>query len=80
MGKKKAAKKAADPRNEVLGRSLGVPTDFFNVSTDGGRYLAKVVSLHDTKKEMVWMRFAQAGYADADDRQEKERPAGDYLQ
>ena len=58
MVKKKSGKKAVDPRQEVVGRSLGVPTDFFNVHTDGGRYLAKIASVHATKKDMVWMRFA----------------------
>jgi hypothetical protein len=36
----------------------------FNVQIDGARYLARVTSLHKTKKEMVWFKFAQAGYGD----------------
>ena len=56
-GKEKAA---ADPRQPVVGRWLGVPTDFFNVATDGRRYLARISMVHATKTEMVRMRFAQA--------------------
>mmetsp|Transcript_49898 Transcript_49898/g.129970 ORF Transcript_49898/g.129970 Transcript_49898/m.129970 type:complete len:84 (+) Transcript_49898:86-337(+) len=53
MPPKPKKQKAADPRNEVVGRWLGVPTDFFNVHTDGKRYLARVKEVHATKKDMV---------------------------
>ena len=64
MPKKGKEKAAPDPRQTVVGRYLGVPTDFFNVLTDGRRYLARVSMVHATKKDCVWMRFAQAGYGD----------------
>ena len=60
-GKQKASN---DPRQAVVGRWLGVPTEFFNVHTDGRRYLARVFQIHDKKSDMVWMRFVQAGYGD----------------
>ena len=52
MGKKGKKPKAIDPRDHVLRRDLGVPTEFFNVHTDGLRYLARVTSVHPTKKEI----------------------------
>tara|TARA_B110001452_G_C15080143_1_gene376877 strand:- start:281 stop:508 length:228 start_codon:yes stop_codon:yes gene_type:complete len=55
---------AADPRPALVGRHLGVPTSFFGVEIEGARYLARVKAIHQTKKEMVWMKFAQAGYGD----------------
>ena len=65
-GGKPAAKPAAapDPRAALNGRFLGVPTDFFNVLTDGQRYLATCKGPHKDRKEMVWMKFAQAGYGE----------------
>ena len=60
MPKKGKKKAAVDPRQAVVGRWLGVPTEFFNVATDGRRYLARVSEIHTTKKDMVWMRFAPA--------------------
>ena len=51
---------AADPRAELVGRYLGVPTSFFNVEVDGARYLARVKAPHKEKKDMLWMKFAQA--------------------
>ena len=57
-------RKAPDPRAELVGRYLGVPTSFFNVSVDGARYLARVKAPHKDKKDMVWMKFSQSGYGD----------------
>jgi hypothetical protein len=55
---------AADPRLALVGRYLGVPTSFFNVEIEGARYLARVKAPHKDKKDMLWMKFAQAGYGD----------------
>ena len=46
-----SAKVAKAPRelragSDLVGRSVGVPTTFFGVETDGARYLAKVPMLH----------------------------------
>ena len=60
----KAVTKAADPRAALIGRWLGVPTSFFNVEIEGARYLARVKAPHKDKKDMVWMKFTQAGYGD----------------
>ena len=68
MGKKRAQRDAGaaaagaqqqdvDPRSELLGRFVGVPTDFFGVSTDGARYLGQVTIKHPTQKTMVWVKF-----------------------
>lgn len=48
----------------VVGRYLGVPTSFFNVEIEGARYLARVKAPHKDRKDMLWMKFAQAGYGD----------------
>ena len=58
------AKGAPDPRKELVGRWLGVPTSFFGVEIEGARYLARVKAPHRDKKGMLWMKFAQAGYGD----------------
>ena len=60
--KQTAARKAPDPRAALVGRHLGVPTSFFNVQVEGARYLARVKAPHRDKKEMLWFKFAQAGY------------------
>ena len=64
--KHKSSKAATPPDQRLLvkGRWLGVPTTFFGVETDGGRYLAKATGPHKSKKDMVWMHFAPAGYGD----------------
>ena len=55
---------APDPRAALIGRWLGVPTSFFNVEIEGARYLARVKAAHKDKKDMLWMKFSQAGYGD----------------
>ena len=56
-----AAAAAADRRNALLGRYCGVPTDFFDVSTDGGRFLATVTAKHSSRPEYVWLTFDTDG-------------------
>ena len=62
--KRSKASTPLDQRLLINGRWLGVPTTFFGVESDGGRYLAKATGPHKSKKDMVWMQFAQAGYGD----------------
>ena len=69
---KQPAAGAAQADLKARGRKLldsyaGVPTTFFGVQTDGGRYLAEVTQLHATKATMVWLRFVA-------DRQEVHAP------
>jgi len=50
-----SAKVATAPRelragSDLVGRSVGVPTTFFGVKTDGARYLAMVTMLHATRE------------------------------
>lgn len=52
-----AAQNDVDPRSELIGRFLGVPTDFFGVIAEGERYLARVTQKHPTQKTMVWLKF-----------------------
>ena len=53
--RRSSAKVAKAPRelragSDLVCRSVGVPTTFFSVETDGARYLAKVVMLHATRE------------------------------
>ena len=61
--KKKAAggSRSAKPGADIVGRFLGVPTNFFGVEIEGARYLAKVSSTHASRPEHVWMKFKMDG-------------------
>ena len=67
MVKKGKEKAAPDPRQVVVGRWLGVPTDFFNAATDGRRYLARISMVHTRPRRTACgcgLRKRQAGYGD----------------
>ena len=60
-GKQRQPSEAAAEQVTLLCRYVAVPTDFFDVQTDGQRYLATVKQRHASKAGYVWIKFEADG-------------------
>jgi len=59
--KQRQPSEAAAEQATLLGRYVAVPTDFFDVQTDGQRYLATVKQRHASRAGYVWLKFEADG-------------------